>query len=99
VLASAAPEGVTVIAVDPHAGNDRGPQQIHGTVDEGEADHVAFLENLATAGVPDRVDHVRLPSNEAASTVKGPLDALYIDGAHRFSAARDDLVRWGAKVA
>ena len=30
VLASAAPEGVSVIAIDPHAGNDRGPQEIDG---------------------------------------------------------------------
>jgi hypothetical protein len=30
VLATAAPEGVEVVAIDPHAGNDRGPQQIVG---------------------------------------------------------------------
>jgi predicted O-methyltransferase YrrM len=28
VLASAAPTGVEVIAIDPHAGSDRGPQEI-----------------------------------------------------------------------
>ena len=30
VLAGAAPDGVGVIAIDPHAGNDRGPHQISG---------------------------------------------------------------------
>ena len=65
VLASAAPDGVSVTAIDPHAGNDRGPQQIHGHVDEGEADHAAFLANLSAAGVADRVRHVRLPSHDA----------------------------------
>ena len=30
VLASAAPDGVEVVAIDPHAGNDRGPQEIDG---------------------------------------------------------------------
>jgi pimeloyl-ACP methyl ester carboxylesterase len=34
VMASAAADGVMVTAIDPHAGNDRGPQQIHGTADE-----------------------------------------------------------------
>src|SRR5436309_4893603 len=50
VLARAAREGVEVVAIDPHAGNDRGPQQIHGTADEGEADHCSFLANLERAG-------------------------------------------------
>jgi predicted O-methyltransferase YrrM len=99
VLASAAPAGVAVTAVDPHAGNDRGPQQIHGEASEGQADHVAFLANLVAAGVADRVQHVRMTSHEAATVVAGPLDVLYIDGAHRFGPAHDDLVRWGAKVA
>jgi hypothetical protein len=99
VLASAAPDGVAVTAIDPHAGNDRGPQQIHGEARQGEADHQAFLANLAAAGVAGRVRHVRLTSHEAASVVAGPLDVLYIDGAHRFGPAHDDLVRWGAKVA
>ena len=39
VLARAAAATATVTAIDPHAGNDRGPQQIEGTPDEGEADH------------------------------------------------------------
>ena len=30
VLASGAPDGVAVVAIDPHAGNDRGPQEIDG---------------------------------------------------------------------
>jgi hypothetical protein len=99
VLASAAPDGVTITAIDPHAGNDRGPQQIHGTVDEGQEDHEAFLANLAAAGVTDRVRHVRAFSHDALTDVPGQLDVLYIDGAHRVGPARDDIVRWGAKVA
>ena len=30
VLASAAPDGVEIVAIDPHAGNDRGPQEFEG---------------------------------------------------------------------
>jgi len=99
VLARAARAGVDVVAVDPHAGNDRGPQEIHGSADEGERDHQAFLVNLERAGVRDRVRHVRLPSEDAAREVPGPIDLLYIDGAHRYRPAREDLRAWGARVA
>jgi len=99
VMAAAATDGVTVTAIDPHAGNDRGPQQIHGTVDEGQSDHDAFLANLAAAGVSDRVRHVRAFSHDALAEVPEDLDVLYIDGAHRVGPARDDIVSWGAKVA
>ena len=99
VFATAAPEETELVAIDPHAGNDRGPQQIHGTVDEGESDHSAFLANLERAGAAERVTHVRLPSQEALGAVEGAVDLLYVDGAHRYRPARDDIVRWGARVA
>jgi hypothetical protein len=98
VLARAAGDGVPVIAVDPHAGNDRGPQQIEGTPDEGQADHDAFTANLARAGVTDRVRHVRLPSSDAHRAVEGEVSLLYVDGAHRYGPARDDIRDWGARV-
>jgi predicted O-methyltransferase YrrM len=99
VLASAAPEGVALVAIDPHAGNDRGPGQWEGTVDEGQQDNDAFWGNLGRAGVADRVRHVRRPSQEALGDVEGAVDLLYIDGAHRFRPAGDDIRRWGARVA
>ena len=98
LLAGAAPEGVEVVAIDPHSGNDRGPQQIEGTASEGEADHQAFLANLRKAGVGDRVRHVRLPSADAGGEVEGVIDLLYVDGAHRYAPARDDIRDWGARV-
>jgi predicted O-methyltransferase YrrM len=99
VLARAAAEGVEVVAIDPHAGNDRGPQQIEGSADEGEADHRAFVANLERAGVTARVRHVRLPSASAHDAVRGQLDLVYVDGAHRYAPARDDIRDWGARVA
>jgi SAM-dependent methyltransferase len=90
--------GAQVIAIDPHAGNDRGPQEIHGSVDEGQADHDAFVANLRRAGVEDAVRHVRLPSQEALGAVEGDIDLLYVDGAHRIGPATDDIRRWGARV-
>jgi hypothetical protein len=99
VLASAVGRaGVQVVAIDPHAGNDRGPQEIHGSADEGEADNRAFRENLARAGVADAVRHVRLPSQDALGSVDGPIDLLYVDGAHRLGPATEDIARWGARV-
>ncbi len=98
VLAKAAAEGVKVLAVDPHAGDDRGPRQIHGTSDQGETDRDVFIANLARAGVGDKVTHVRLPSGHALVHLDGPLDLLYVDGAHRYRAASGDLVAYGARV-
>jgi predicted O-methyltransferase YrrM len=98
VLARGAAAGVSLVAIDPHAGNDRGPRQIRGTSEEGEADNRAFHENLERAGVAGAVRHVRRGSLEALDDVDGAVDLLYVDGAHRFGPARDDLVRWGARV-
>jgi SAM-dependent methyltransferase len=99
ILATAAPEGVDVVAIDPHAGNDRGPQQIEGTADEGQGDHEAFVANIESAGVSDRIRHVRKPASAAGSDVGGSIDLLYIDGAHRYGPARDDIRDWGDRVA
>jgi len=99
VLARAAAEGVEVVTIDPHAGNDRGPQEIRGKADEGELDHQTFLANLERAGVRDRIHHVRAGSQETSpADVAGPIDLLYIDGAHRYRPARDDIRAWGARV-
>ena len=98
VLATAAPEGVRIVAIDPHAGNDRGPQQIQGSAEEGERDHELFMRNLERAGVRDRVRHIRLPSQEALSEVDGAAGVVYVDGAHRYGPARVDIERWGARV-
>ena len=99
VLASAAPAGATIVAIDPHAGNDRGPQEIHGTQEQGQSDHEAFLANLERAGVSERVRHVRRPSSEALGDVQGDIELLYIDGAHRYRFARDDIRDWTPRVA
>ena len=98
VLARAAAEGVEVVAIDPHAGNDRGPQQIEGSAEAGQSDHDAFVANLERAAVAERVRHVRLPSSAAHERVAGEIDVLYVDGAHRYSPARDDIRDWGARV-
>jgi Methyltransferase domain len=101
VLALGAADGVEVVAIDPHAGNDRGPREITGTAAAGQADHDAFMANLRRAGVADRVRHVRAasPGPEALAGVDGPVDLLFIDGAHGYAAARADIERWGGRAA
>jgi predicted O-methyltransferase YrrM len=99
VLASAAPPGAVVVAIDPHAGNDRGPQELEGYADAAADDHAVFTANLAAAGVADRVRRLRMFSDGALDEVHGPIEVLYIDGAHRYAPALADVRAWGARVA
>jgi predicted O-methyltransferase YrrM len=97
-IARSAPEGAEIVAIDPHAGNDRGPQEIEGFEDEAAIDSKVFLTNLERAGVRDRVTYVRKFSHDAVDEVPAPIDLLHIDGAHRYRPASDDIATWGAKV-
>jgi hypothetical protein len=90
---------VEVVAIDPHAGGDRGPQEISPDAARGEADHDAFHANLRRAGLDDTVRHVRRMSQDALADVEGDVALLYVDGAHRYRPARADIERWGARVA
>lgn len=99
VLALAAAEGVEIVAIDPHAGNDRGPQEIAGYATEAEEDHAVFHANLERAGVSQRVRHVRQFSQDALGAVDGDVELLYIDGAHRYAPAAADIRVWGSRVA
>jgi hypothetical protein len=98
VLARGARPGVEVVCIDPHVGSDRGPREIAARPALGEEDHRAFRGNLERAGVADRVRHVRDFSSLALRAFDGPVDLLFVDGAHRLGPARTDLVRWGARV-
>ena len=98
VIATAAPDGVEIVAIDPHAGNDRGPQELVGFEAQAADDHAVFNANLIAAGVADRVRHVRSFSETAHSEVGDPIDVLYIDGAHRYAPARRDIAEWGTRV-
>lgn len=98
ILGQAADSAVTLIAIDPHAGNDRGPQQWEGTEAEGQSDNDIFWSNLTKVGVNDRITHLREFSQDAHELVAGDVELLYIDGAHGYGPALDDLRRWGDRV-
>lgn len=97
-IARSAPTDVAVYAIDPHAGNDRGPQEISGYEAEAAQDHEVFTANLDRAGVADRVTYVRKFSHDAHGDVPDGIDMLHIDGAHRFGPARSDIRWWGDRV-
>ncbi len=98
VLARAMKPDVALIAIDPHAGNDRGPQELEGFEEHAAADYDVFGENLRRAGVADQVRHLRKFSSEAIDDVPPWIDLLYIDGAHRFRPALDDIRSWSDKI-
>lgn len=95
VLATAAER---VVCIDPHLGSDRGPQEYAPNPELGNSDYDTFHANLARAGVAGRVEHVRALSAEALDQVVGAANVLFVDGAHRYAPALDDITRWGAKV-
>jgi hypothetical protein len=86
----------SVVAIDPHAGSDRGPQEIAADAARGDSDFEVFTANVAAAGVSVR--HIRKFSADAHGDVEGPIALLYVDGAHRFGPARADLRDWGDRV-
>jgi predicted O-methyltransferase YrrM len=98
VLRRAAAEGVEVVAVDPHGGGDRGPQEITPDSVRGDEDHRVFNANLERAGVGGTIRHVRRMSNDALGEVEAPFDVLYVDGAHRYAPAKADIEQWGDRV-
>jgi predicted O-methyltransferase YrrM len=97
-LALAAPADARITCIDPHLGSDRGPQEIQARPELGDEDIAVFEANLSAAGVRDRIRHVRAFSGEALDDVDGPIDVLFVDGAHRYGPALDDLRRWGDRV-
>jgi predicted O-methyltransferase YrrM len=98
VLARGAAPDVTVIAIDPFAGNDRGPREWEGREAEAERDQTVFEANLTRAGVRDRVRHLRLTSSQALAHVNQALDLVYVDGAHDYRGCRADLLGWAERV-
>ncbi len=92
LLARSSRDGVRVAAID------RGIGEWEGLAEDGQRDNDAFNANLTSAGIADRVDHVREFSSLAGPQVEGSIDFLYIDGARGYGPASDDLIRWGSRV-
>jgi predicted O-methyltransferase YrrM len=98
VLARAMPESAELIAIDPHAGTDTAPRWSKLFAEDGDADHRQFWTNLTRAGVAHRIRHIRARSADALNAVEGPIDVLYIDGAHQYRNVIADLDRWSGRL-
>jgi predicted O-methyltransferase YrrM len=98
-LALAAPDGVEILAIDPHSGADRAPQQTILNPEAGAEDAEAFAGNLQRFGVTDKTCHIPKPSSDALGDVPRRIDLLFIDGRHQLRAAREDILGYGNLVA
>ena len=88
--------GVEVVAIDPHAGNDRGPQEIEGYAAEAADDRAVFEANLAAAGVADRVRHVaRVLSTTPTATSTTRSTCCTSTAPTGTGPARADIRDWG----
>lgn len=87
--AGAALSGRKVFAVDPHEGSREDPAA--RTLEP-------FLENIRGAGLGDVVEPVVARSDEAARTITGPVELLFIDGDHSPEGARRDVDLWLDRV-
>ncbi len=99
VLGAAALASASIIAVDPHAGSDRGPQEIAAQPELGVEDFERFTANIEAAGLTERITHLRMFSDQALAAIPDQIDLLYVDGAHRFGPARADIANYGARIA
>lgn len=99
VIANALASDQQLTAIDPHAGSDRGPGEIAPNQPLGDTDFAAFNSNLEAAGVSQRVNHVRLYSSQALESAPEQISFLYIDGAHRYGPARQDIKQWSERVS
>jgi predicted O-methyltransferase YrrM len=98
VLAVAAQSEVDIVAIDPFARAERAPVEQLDDAEVAERDLELFRANLERAGVRTRIRIVRAGSSEALLRLPGPVDLLYVDGDHEFSAAQSDIRNWGARV-
>ena len=83
---SAAADGAEIVAIDPHAGNDRGPQEIDGL--RRPRRPTTTRCSRPTSWRPACATGSRITGcspTRPTARVDDPIDVLFIDGAHRFA--------------
>jgi predicted O-methyltransferase YrrM len=88
-LAAGACEGVKIYAIDPHSGSSEHKQQMGlvNTLDE-------FKANIKKAGLDQKVIPLVKTSEQAAREWQGPIEFLFIDGAHEYDLVKQDFDLW-----
>lgn len=86
-----------MIGIDPFAPyNDLG---YHWTAEEQESILGHLRKNVTLRGLDDRFQHIRLPSNNAASQISdGSIDFVFIDGQHTCESIQQDLDMYWPKL-
>lgn len=82
-----------ITAIDPHTGSDE-----HQSPDGQVWTFDAFRQNIEAAGVADRIDPIVDFSTEAAKTYAGPVELLWVDGAHDYDSVVADIESWEPKL-
>ena len=95
VLASAAPDGARCTQSTRTPATTAGQRRSSGYADAAADDHADFLANLARRRRERARAHLRMFSDAALAAIDGPVDVLYVDGAHRYAPARADIHDWG----
>lgn len=82
-----------IFAIDPHTGSTEHQKkgQAIWTFDE-------FKKNIAKANLSKRVIPIVKHSSKATEDVLGPLNLLFIDGAHDYASVKKDFMHWYPKL-
>lgn len=89
-----------IYSIDPHTGSSE-HRLMFGQVNT----YREFLQNIITAGVHRFITPLKLTSQDAAVKLSGPVDFIFIDGAHEYSYVSLDYQLWfprlkeGSKIA
>ena len=104
-IASALPEGHSVLAVDTFRGS---PEHQSGAtffdpatlLPDGSIDTLPQFEaNIARAGLGDRVEARRMPTVAAADVFSGSIALLFVDADHAYAAVTADIAAWRRHLA
>ena len=88
-IAKAVSENVPFYAIDPHIGSSE--HQTDGPIWTFEE----FKQNIARAGVQNKITPFVQTSEEARMSINEPLGFLFIDGAHEYEFVKKDFELWG----
>jgi predicted O-methyltransferase YrrM len=94
-IASGSKDGknIRIYAIDPHTGSSEHKEKYRNiwTFEE-------FKNNIRNANVEDVVTPLVKTSEDAARGFSGPVEFVFIDGAHEYDFVKTDFVSWFPKI-
>jgi len=83
-----------IYAVDPHTGSSEHKRMFGPGIDT----YQEFLDNIEKNGVGDYIEPIRETSEGFAKRFNKKINAIFIDGEHKYGFAKKDYTRWFPKV-